>query len=345
VADDPEGTVALERWLSEKDYRLAGREPPTEPGGLTVGVLCNRYLAARDLDVASGELSRSAFECYTRTARRLIATFGRHLQVEDLGPENFRTLRAELAREYAPTTLTAEIARVKAIFRWAVEDELVDRVTFGRAFKAPPKRVLLVARNVAPPKMLEPAELRRVIDEAPPVCRAYVLLGVNAAYGPHDVATLPRDALDLDGAWVSHARRKTGVARRCPLWPETVDAIRETFRLQPKPRAAEYAHLAFISPMGRACHNDKRNTTIGMWFRTHLEDLGLYRPRLGFYVLRRIFRTVADETHDWPAVNLIMGHTDPTMGGVYRQRISDDRLKAVVEHVRRWVFGQARKKP
>jgi hypothetical protein len=27
------------------------------------------------------------------------------------------------------------------------------------------------------------------------------------------------------------------------------------------------------------------------------------------------------------------------MASVYRERISDDRLRAVVEHVRKWLFG------
>jgi hypothetical protein len=33
-----------------------------------------------------------------------------------------------------------------------------------------------------------------------------------------------------------------------------------------------------------------------------------------------------------------MGHADGSMASVYRERISDERLKAVVEHVRQWLF-------
>jgi len=33
-----------------------------------------------------------------------------------------------------------------------------------------------------------------------------------------------------------------------------------------------------------------------------------------------------------------MGHVDNSMAGVYRERISDERLRAVVEVVRGWLF-------
>ena len=64
------------------------------------------------------------------------------------------------------------------------------------------------------------------------------------------------------------------------------------------------------------------------------------RNGLGFYTLRHVFRTVADEVRDPVAIDLIMGHTDPPMAGHYRERISDARLKAVTEHVRAWLFAE-----
>ena len=74
-------------------------------------------------------------------------------------------------------------------------------------------------------------------------------------------------------------------------------------------------------------------------FSRLLKRLELNRPRIGFYTLRRVFRTIADETRDFPAIDLIMGHRDPTMGGHYRERISDERLTAVSDYVRNWLFG------
>src|SRR5262249_48747574 len=65
------------------------------------------------------------------------------------------------------------------------------------------------------------------------------------------------------------------------------------------------------------------------------------RKGVGFYTLRRTFRTVADEAKDQPAADYIMGHESPHMSTIYRERISDDRLRAVADHVRGWLFGAA----
>lgn len=49
VSTDSEGKASLERWLSDKDYLLAGREPPPpDQNALTVGRLCDRFLVAQN---------------------------------------------------------------------------------------------------------------------------------------------------------------------------------------------------------------------------------------------------------------------------------------------------------
>ena len=60
-----------------------------------------------------------------------------------------------------------------------------------------------------------------------------------------------------------------------------------------------------------------------------------------FYDLRRTFQTVAEGARDLTAVQSVMGHAPPAndMSAVYRQRVDDDRLLAVVNHVRGWLFG------
>ena len=70
-----------------------------------------------------------------------------------------------------------------------------------------------------------------------------------------------------------------------------------------------------------------------------LVKLGLKRPRLGFYGLRHSFRTAADSAGDRSAIDLIMGHSDPSMAAHYVGRIDDGRLEAVAEHVRSWLFS------
>ena len=65
----------------------------------------------------------------------------------------------------------------------------------------------------------------------------------------------------------------------------------------------------------------------------------------GFYTLRHTFRTVADEAKDQPAADYIMGHEVPHMSSVYRETISDERLRAVTDHVRAWLFPPEKPAP
>ena len=59
-----------------------------------------------------------------------------------------------------------------------------------------------------------------------------------------------------------------------------------------------------------------------------------------FYDLRRTFQTVAEGARDLAAAQAIMGHAPPAsdMSALYRQRVDDDRLRAVVDHVHNWLF-------
>jgi integrase len=75
-------------------------------------------------------------------------------------------------------------------------------------------------------------------------------------------------------------------------------------------------------------------------FSKLLKRLGINGRRgLGFYTLRHVFETQAGESKDQVAVNAVMGHVDTSMAATYRERISDERLRAVVETVREWLYS------
>ena len=74
-------------------------------------------------------------------------------------------------------------------------------------------------------------------------------------------------------------------------------------------------------------------------FHKLLVKLGLHRNGLGFYALRHTFETIGGDSRDQVAVDYIMGHSRNDMASVYRERIDDARLVAVVDHVHEWLFG------
>ncbi len=69
-----------------------------------------------------------------------------------------------------------------------------------------------------------------------------------------------------------------------------------------------------------------------------------------FYDLRRTFQTIGEGAHDFVEVQSIMGHAPASgdMSSIYRQRVEDERLQAVTEHVRNWLYvepARTRKHP
>jgi integrase len=109
---------------------------------------------------------------------------------------------------------------------------------------------------------------------------------------------------------------------------------------RPEPKDAGHSGLVFITQLGNPWAKEKNEGPVGKEFGKLLRRLGINGRRgLGFYTLRHSFRTVADEAKDQPAADYIMGHEVPHMSSVYRETISDTRLKAVTDHVHAWLFA------
>ena len=111
------------------------------------------------------------------------------------------------------------------------------------------------------------------------------------------------------------------------MWPETIAAIREALAQRPEPRVR--------------LTKRSRTDRITVHFAKLLKTLDLHHAGMGFYSLRHIHRTISDSARDPVACDVIMGHADPSMAANYRERIDDNRLVAVAEHIRQWLFGNA----
>ena len=335
--DDPDG--ALKKYLEQRDDLHAGRKPRPDPEGVTVKDVCNAFLNAKQAAVDNGEITLRTWLDYKDACQHVIAAFGKGRLVADLGPSDFSALRARVAKKWGLHRLAKTIQCVRSLFKHAYDAELIDRpVRFGPGFKRPSKKTFRQHRAARGPKLFTPDELRRVLDAAGVQLRAMILLGVNAGFGNADVGLLPLAALDLDGGWVNYPRPKTGMPRRCALWPETVTALRDALAERRQPKKEEHSGLVFITSKGGRWHTGTNDSPLSHEVWKLLKCLGVGGHR-NFYALRHTFRTVADESKDQPAVDYIMGHEVPHMSSVYRETISDARLRAVADHVRAWLFG------
>jgi integrase len=317
--------------------------------GLTVQYLCNRFLTGKRHLLDNGELKSRTFAEYYRRCEKIIAGFGKNRLITDLAADDLDRLRAELAKGRGPVSLRYDVRHIRMVFEYAFDAGLTDKpVRYGPNFKGPAKRILRQTRQVIGKRMFEADEIRRIVNDVRQPLKAMVLLAINCGFGQTDCAILARSAVDLDNGFVDFPRPKTGVERRRSLWSETVKALREAIHQRPKPQTAADDNLCFLTRHGRwsvRTGSDDKPAEQHCWidsvvreFTKVLIRLILKRPGLNFYAIRHTFETIGGESKDRVAVNAIMGHVDNSMAEVYRERISDERLKAVVDVVHEWLF-------
>jgi integrase len=339
--NDPDG--ALEKYLAQKDDLHAGRTPRPDTGTMAVIDVVNAFLYHKETLVDAGELSPRTWKEYKAACLEILDAFGKSRLIADLRPDDFASLRKRMAKKWGAHRLAKIIQYVRSVFKYSYEAELIDRpIRFGPGFKRPSKRVIRLNRAESGPKLFTAGEVRRLIDAAGPSMRAMILLGVNAGFGNADCGNLPLSAVDLDNAIIDYPRPKTGCPRRCSLWPETVAALREALANRHEPKNEEDAGLFFITKYGYGWSKDTSTNPVSQEMAKLLKKLGINgRKGLGFYTLRHTFRTVADETKEQVVADFIMGHEVPNMSAAYREGIDDKRLRAVADHVRRWLFPSA----
>src|SRR5262249_13227595 len=151
----------------------------------------------------------------------IVAALGKGRLVSDLRPDDFADLRKKMAKKWGPHRLGKTIQFVRCIFKYGYDAELIDRpVRFGPGFKRPSRKVLRVHRAEQGPQVFTAEEIHRLMDAASVQVRAMILLGINCGFGNSDCGNLPQTALDLNRGVIDFPRPKTGIARRCCLWPE-----------------------------------------------------------------------------------------------------------------------------
>ena len=340
--------AALQKWLDERDDLQAGRTPRLHPvNGPTVRELVNRFLSSKKSLLDVGELSPLTWRHYYLTCETLVEIIGRDRRISDLATIDFEKLRAILAKTRGAYALSGVIQRVRTLFKYAWDEGIIEKpVRFGTVFKKPSKKIIRQSRNEAGSRMIEAEDLQKLLAAAGTPMKAMILLGLNCGFGQSDVANLPMKAIDLAGGWIDFPRPKTAIVRRCPLWAETLLAIREAIDKRPKPADAADTPLVFVTKYGKRwvrvqAHEGKAAIPIDsvrLEFDKLLNTLKLKRLGLGFYALRHVFRTVADGSKDQPAIDHIMGHARDDMASLYRERIDDGRLRIVANFVRDWLL-------
>jgi hypothetical protein len=76
--------------------------------------------------------------------------FGRNTPIEVLGPPEFQRLQSVFAKRVGPVRLGNQIGRVRTLFKWAFDSELIDKpVRTGPDFRKPARHVIRKVRASA----------------------------------------------------------------------------------------------------------------------------------------------------------------------------------------------------
>ena len=337
VADDTKGQEALKRWLYEKDWLLAGLEPPPyDPNGetsISVKFVCNRFMESKESKREAGNLSPRTFDELRETCKLVFTAIPAALEAKLLVPAHFNKVLAAINKRCkSPNTRGKLVGQVKAIFKHAYNEGLIERpANFGSEFKTPPQIAYRQHENAKGDQSLTASEVNSLLDHATTVGKAMILLGLQAGFSNAELAELPKTA--IKGDWIEWPRAKTATKRRIPLWTETKLAIQAAIS-----EGKTDGSLVFYRSNGGIF--DRKY--VGNQFQNAAKLAGVENHT--FYDLRRTFQTVAEnssENYDLAAIKSIMGHLAKSndMSARYRQNISDERLQAVTNAVRQWLFG------
>ena len=334
---------ALALFQEQREDLYAGRTPRRQGDGPTLAELMDRFLYAKKLLADNGEITGRSYSDYERTCDKIEASVSTTRLLSDLRSEDFEKLRTDLAKGQGPTTLKGDLCRTRMVLNYAYDSDLINApIRYGKALKTPHARIFRRLANERGERMFSREEVLALVKNAGLQLKAMIYLGVNCGFGNEDCGTLPLDRLDMQSGWHRYGRPKTGVIRRCPLWPETVAALKEVMAVRQPAEDDTLSNLVFLTKYHNCwCKSDEdRSNPISYEFRKLVKTLGFYRKGITtFYSLRRTFSTVGSATGDKIAVDFIMGHITDDMSSVYRQKTFDGPLRKVTDHVRDWLFG------
>ena len=135
--------------------------PRAKREGLTIKYLLNHFLTAKQARVDSGEILSQSWDEYHATCKLIEQAFGLDRFVDDLRVDDFQQLRSSMAKKWGPARLTNQIQRVRSVFKYAYENELINKpIRFGSEFRKPSAKTMRKERAKRGPRLYQPKELK-----------------------------------------------------------------------------------------------------------------------------------------------------------------------------------------
>lgn len=318
---DPQ--AAYDNYKKQEHYLQLGMEPPPECD--TLGDLTRQFLEDKKALLDAQRIVTQSYKEYV-TVCGVIKTLGDYRPIDSIAPVDLKKLNHKLGigkqgQPLSPVTHKRLLTVARMVFHFA--NEILDyNVKYRAALKSPEKRLIREARAAVGERLFTAVEIRKLIRNADPHLKAIIYLGINCGFGPLDSIGLSPSK--IENGFHNYARSKTGIQRRCPLWPETQMAIA---------KIAAGSHVLNGRKWSRHI--------VAREFKSLCKKCGIYRKGITVpYTLRRTFETVAKNADvNQSVIDRIMGHERPDMSEVYNQKTFDKQLVKCTDFVRAWLGG------
>jgi integrase len=327
---------ALQKYLDQATYLHGCQknlQKPTEDH-MVLKQLCEMYLKYQYSKLQANDLTASHHNEQIGSLNKLMAFLGRGRKIKGISTLDLQNYKRRIQKSHVSVCrLNLHISIMKAMFHWARKNEIlkdipnIDAISRGKIVHQ--ERFIFTSEQIN--KLLSIADVKM---------RAMIWLGLNCGFGCTDCSELKWADLDLANVRVKLARRKTGIFRDLPLWPETVESLEKI------PRTGKLVFYTsrgnpYIQTLLQTDGNGKEKyttlNTITTKFSRLLKKSGFDVPKgTGFYTLRRTAATVAARSGDPFAVQRLLGHADLQMATRYVQDVSKQTDK-VIENNRMYV--------
>ncbi len=320
---------ALQRYLEQATCLHAGKAPAprSSQNGLSIKILCNQYLDHQESRAEIGEIQLIQVSDQILLLRHFVRFVGPNRPVSDISTIELQNYRKKLVKaRKSPNTINNRIAAVKAMYNWAVDNEVIDNAPRLKAVK-----------KVTPPKQKRPtftaSQIHKMLHNASPQMEAMIWLGLNCGFGCTDCGELKWMNVDLQNGRVDFPRGKTGIGRNLPLWSETVRALNKI------PVSGELVFytkkgnpwVRIVKGVGKGGKEKyKKTNNVSKEFSKLMKRAGIKMEKgVGFYTLRRTAATLTARSGDPFAVQRLLGHADLKMATTYVQDVSEQTDRAI----------------
>lgn len=323
---------ALEKYLNQASDLHGNKEIMQKKSvdEMTLKQLCDIYLQYQLLKVQANALTAGHHNEQIASLKKLMSFIGSSRKIGEISTLDLQSYRRKLQKEYSTAhRMNLHISIMKAMFHWATKNDVLNSIPNIDAVSR--GRIVHKQRQI-----FSSDDIQKLIDAADVQMKAMIWLGINCGFGCTECAELKWINLDFENHRVKLPRKKTGISRDLPLWPETIEAIQ---KVPKKGKLVFYTNREnpFVRTIFKTDVNDKskysNQNTITRKFSRLVKKARLDVPKgTGFYTLRRTAATIAARSGD----QRLLGHADLQMATRYVQDVSK-QTNNVIENSRKLI--------